>query len=65
MFRKKEEKIMLKFGFIVLVATMTCLIIFCLAGTFCACILSGRITRELEKYQLSESCLQHKGDVPI
>ena len=54
---------MLKLGFIVLVATITCLIIFCVAGTFCACILSGRITRELEKHQLSESCLQHKGEI--
>lgn len=56
---------MLRFGFIVLVATMTCLIIFCVAGTFCACILSGRITRELEKYQIAESRLQHKGDTAI
>lgn len=54
---------MLKFGFIVLVATMTCLIIFCVAGTFCACILSSRITRELEKYQLAKNSLQHKGDI--
>lgn len=54
---------MLKFGFIVLVATITCFIIICLTGTFCACILSGKITRELEKYQLAKSCLQHKGEL--
>ena len=50
-----------KLIFSLIIALITAFIIFAFCGTLAACILSGKISHEIEKQHLQEKLLGHKG----
>lgn len=53
------EKLIFSF----IIAILTSFIIFAFCGTLAACILSGKISREIEKQQLKQLLEANKGDL--